>query len=132
MKVWVNGTFDVLHIGHLKMLEYSASFGELRIGIDSNKRVQELKGNDRPFNTTEDRKYFLECLKFVKDVVVFDSRQELIDLIKKYQPDYMIIGDDYRDQIVYGSEYAKKLIFFEKLPNYSTTKILNYESTSNR
>jgi D-beta-D-heptose 7-phosphate kinase/D-beta-D-heptose 1-phosphate adenosyltransferase len=132
MKVWVNGTFDILHIGHLKLLEYSASFGELRVGIDSNKRVQELKGNDRPFNTAEDRKYFLECLKFVKDVVVFDSRQELIDLVKKYQPDYMIIGDDYRDQIVYGSEFAKKLIFFEKLPNYSTTKILNYESISNR
>jgi D-beta-D-heptose 7-phosphate kinase/D-beta-D-heptose 1-phosphate adenosyltransferase len=132
MKVWVNGTFDILHIGHLKLLEYSASFGELRVGIDSNKRVQELKGNDRPFNTAEDRKYFLECLKFVKDVVVFDSRQELIDLVKKYQPDYMIIGDDYRDQIVYGSEFAKKLIFFEKIPNYSTTKILNYESISNR
>ena len=53
MKVWVNGTFDVLHVGHLKLLEYSASFGELRVGIDSDKRVQELKGNDRPFNTTE-------------------------------------------------------------------------------
>jgi len=132
MKVWVNGTFDVLHVGHLKLLEYSASFGELRVGIDSDKRVKELKGNDRPFNTTEDRKYFLECLKFVKEVVVFDSRQELIDLVKKYQPDYMIIGEDYKDQIVYGSEYAKKLIFFEKLPNYSTTKILNYESISNR
>jgi D-beta-D-heptose 7-phosphate kinase/D-beta-D-heptose 1-phosphate adenosyltransferase len=132
MKVWVNGTFDVLHVGHLKLLEYSASFGELRVGIDSDRRVQELKGNDRPFNTTEDRKYFLESLKFVKEVVVFDSREELIDLVKKYQPDYMVIGEDYRDQIVYGSEYAKNLIFFEKVPNYSTTKILNYESTSNR
>jgi len=132
MKVWVNGTFDVLHVGHLKLLEYSASFGELRVGIDSDKRVQELKGNDRPFNTTEDRKYFLESLKFVKEVVVFDSREELIDLVKKYQPDYMVIGEDYRDQIVYGSEYTKNLIFFEKVPNYSTTKILNYESTSNR
>jgi len=132
MKVWVNGTFDVLHVGHLKLLEYSASFGELRVGIDSDRRVQELKGNDRPFNTTEDRKYFLESLKFVKEVVVFDSREELIDLVKKYQPDYMVIGEDYRDQIVYGSEYTKNLIFFEKVPNYSTTKILNYESTSNR
>jgi len=132
MKVWVNGTFDVLHVGHLKLLEYSASFGELRVGIDSDRRVQELKGNDRPFNTTEDRKYFLESLKFVKEVVVFDSREELIDLVKKYQPDYMVIGEDYRDQIVYGSEYTKNLIFFEKVPNYSTTKILNYESISNR
>jgi D-beta-D-heptose 7-phosphate kinase/D-beta-D-heptose 1-phosphate adenosyltransferase len=57
-KVWTNGTFDVLHVGHLKLLEFSASFGELRVGIDSDKRVKELKGPDRPFNTTEDRKHF--------------------------------------------------------------------------
>ena len=132
MKVWVNGTFDVLHVGHLKLLEYASSFGELRVGIDTDKRVKELKGDDRPFNTTKDRKYFLESLKFIKDVVVFDSRQELINLVEEYQPDYMIIGDDYKDQIVYGSEHAKQLIFFEKIPKYSTTKILNYENNSNR
>jgi D-beta-D-heptose 7-phosphate kinase/D-beta-D-heptose 1-phosphate adenosyltransferase len=132
MKVWVNGTFDVLHIGHLKLLEFASSFGELRVGIDTDKRVKELKSPDRPFNITEDRKYFLESLKFVKEVVVFDSRQELIDLVKEYQPDYMVIGDDYKDQPVYGSEHAKQLIFFEKLPEYSTTKILNYENNSNR
>ena len=132
MKVWVNGTFDVLHIGHLKLLEFASSFGELRVGIDTDKRVKELKSLDRPFNTTENRKYFLESLKFVKEVVVFDSRQELIDLVKEYQPDYMVIGDDYKDQPVYGSEHAKQLIFFEKLPEYSTTKILNYENNSNR
>jgi len=132
MKVWVNGTFDVLHVGHLKLLEFASSFGEVRVGIDTDKRVKELKSPDRPFNTTEDRKYFLESLKFVKDVVVFDSRQELIDLVKEYRPDYMVIGDDYKDQPVYGSEHAKQLIFFEKLPKYSTTKILNYENNSNR
>ena len=55
-KVWVNGTFDVLHIGHLKLLEFASTYGELRVGIDTDKRVKELKGNDRPFNNTEDRK----------------------------------------------------------------------------
>jgi len=132
MKVWVNGTFDVLHVGHLRLLEFASRYGDLRVGIDSDKRVKELKGPDRPFNTTEDRKYFLESLKSVKEVVVFDSRQELINLVKDYQPDYMIVGDDYKDQTVYGSEHAKNLIFFQKIPEYSTTKILSYENTSNR
>lgn len=132
MRVWVNGTFDVLHVGHINLLEFAASFGEVRVGLDTDKRVKELKGENRPFNNQQDRKKMLESLKFVKEVVFFDSRQELIDSVKDYQPDIMVIGDDYRDQIVYGSEHAKKLVFFEKLPLYSTTKILNYENSSNR
>ena len=131
-KVWVNGTFDVLHVGHLKLLEYAKSFGYLTVGIDTDKRVKELKGIGRPFNNQNDRKLMLECLKFVDKVILFDSRQELIDSVKKYEPDVMVIGDDYKNQTVYGSEFAKELIFFEKIPNYSTTKILNNESISDR
>ena len=126
IKVWVNGTFDVLHVGHIKLLEFAKSFGQLRIGIDTDKRVKELKGNDRPFNNQDDRKKMLESIKFVDEVVFFDSREELINSVKKYQPDIMVVGDDYRDQPVYGSEHAKELVFFEKLPEYSSTKILNY------
>ena len=54
--------------------------------------------------------------------------RDLINCVKKYQPDYMVVGDDYRNKIIYGSEYAKELIFYEKIPNYSTTKILKYEN----
>lgn len=132
-KVWTNGTFDVLHVGHLKLLEYAASFGELTVGIDSDKRVKELKGLDRPFNNTLDRKYFLESIKFVHNVVVFNSREELINMVKEFEPDYMVIGSDYIDKPVFGSEYAKELLFFDKLEQYSTTTILNYEKDiSNR
>lgn len=125
-KVWVNGTFDVLHVGHLKLLEFASSFGKVRVGIDTDKRVKELKGVDRPFNKQGDRKFMLESLKFVDEVLFFDSREELVDCVKNYEPDFMIIGDDYKGQKVYGSEYAKKLVFFEKIPNYSSSKILNY------
>lgn len=126
MKVWVNGTFDILHVGHISLLEYASQLGTLRVGIDTDKRVKELKGHERPFNNQEDRKKMLESLRFVNDVILFDSREELIQKVKDYSPDFMIIGDDYVGQIVYGSEFAKNLIFFKKIPNYSTTKILNY------
>jgi D-beta-D-heptose 7-phosphate kinase/D-beta-D-heptose 1-phosphate adenosyltransferase len=126
MKVWVNGTFDILHIGHIKLLEFASQFGYLRVGIDTDKRVKELKGEDRPFNTQDDRKKMLESIKFVDEVVLFDSREELIENVKNFSPDIMVIGDDYKEQMVYGSEHAKKLVFFEKIPNYSSTKILNY------
>ena len=126
MKVFVNGTFDVLHVGHIKLLEYASSLGILTVAIDSDKRVKELKGNDRPFNTLEDRKYMLESIIYVDNVLTFDTREELIELVKNYSPDYMVVGDDYKDKVVYGSEYARELVFYNKLSNYSTTKILNY------
>lgn len=125
-KVWVNGTFDVLHVGHLSLLEFASQFGKLRVGIDTDKRVKELKGEDRPFNNQEDRKKMLESLKYVNDVVLFDSRQELIDSVKDYSPDIMVVGDDYKGETVFGSEHAKELIFFKKIDGYSSTKILNY------
>lgn len=128
MKVWVNGTFDILHVGHVKLLEFASQFGILRVGIDTDKRVKELKGEDRPFNNQEDRKKMLESIKYVDEVVLFDSREELIQSVKDYQPDIMVVGDDYKGEIVFGSEHAKKLVFFEKIPNYSSTKILNYYS----
>lgn len=125
-KVWVNGTFDVLHLGHVRLLEYANSLGTLRVGVDTDKRVKELKGNDRPFNSLEDRIIMLLSLKCVNDVVSFDSREEMVNLIKEWEPDYMIIGSDYVGQPIYGKEYAKELIYFDRINKYSTTKILNY------
>jgi D-beta-D-heptose 7-phosphate kinase/D-beta-D-heptose 1-phosphate adenosyltransferase len=126
MKVWVNGTFDVLHIGHIRLLEYAASLGTLRVGVDTDERVKELKGEDRPFNNIKDRVDMLLALKCVNDVKIFSSREYMIELIKEYEPDYMVVGSDYIGQPVYGSEHAKELIFFDRIPQYSTTKILNF------
>ena len=126
-------TFDVLHIGHVKLLQYAASLGTLRVGTDTDKRVKELKGPDRPYNTTQDRVDMLLALECVDSVVTFDNREEMIECIKEWKPDYMIVGDDYKDKEVIGSEWAKALLFYNKIPGHSTTKILNYaEHSSSR
>lgn len=123
-KVWVNGTFDVLHIGHIKLLEYATSLGQLRVGIDTDNRVKELKGTNRPFNSVVDRMTMLLALKSVDDVKVFDSEQELVKLVREWNPDYMVVGSDYEDKKVIGSEWAKEVIFFNRIGDYSTTKII--------
>jgi hypothetical protein len=56
----------------------------------------------------------------------FSPHATLEDLIKNLSPDFLVIGDDYKDKKIIGSVYAKNIIFFNKLPNYSTTNILNY------
>lgn len=132
-KVWVNGTFDVLHRGHLEMLEYASSLGDLTVGVDSDRRVSELKGNDRPVNSCIDRMYFLSRINGIKDIKSFDSDFELIENIRTLEPDYLVVGSDYKNKKVIGSEYAKELIFFDKIDGYSSTKIINYgKDFSNR
>ena len=131
-KVWVNGTFDVLHIGHIKLLEYASTFGSVRVGIDSDDRVREKKGDGRPYNNIEDRMEFIRGIRFVDSVVSFDSDDSLVDRIKEYEPDYMVIGDDYNQENIIGIEHIPEVMFFNKIRGKSTSSILGYDSNSNR
>ena len=122
---FTNGCFDVLHVGHIKLFQYLKSKSDkVIIGIDSDRRVKQLKGESRPINNEQDRKLMLESLSFVDQVLIFDSADELEKLVEEISPDIMIVGSDYRNKHVVGGNHAKKLEFFEKIDGYSTTRIL--------
>lgn len=129
-KIWVNGSFDILHIGHIRLLEYAASLGSVRVGIDTDERIKEKKGKDRPYNTLNDRIEFLYSLIHVDSVVAFGSNEELVEQIRNYSPDLMVIGDDYNYHNIIGVEYIPEVRFFEKIPGKSTSKILSYGKTN--
>jgi cytidyltransferase-like protein len=124
-KVWINGSFDILHIGHIKLFQYASSFGSIRVGIDSDGRIKEKKGSKRPFNNLQDRIGFLKAIKYITDIVTFDSDEELTNEIRKYTPDIMVIGNDYTYESIIGKDYIPEIKFFQKIPNKSTTQILN-------
>tara|TARA_R110000824_G_scaffold132903_5_gene295507 strand:+ start:1178 stop:1576 length:399 start_codon:yes stop_codon:yes gene_type:complete len=125
LKVFTNGCFDIIHPGHLQMLKHCAAMGEhVMVGIDSDARVKKTKGTTRPIYSEEARRTMLLSLKWVNDVVIFNSDEELTALVQEYEPDYMIVGADYRDKRVIGSEHAKILGFFERIDEYSTTDII--------
>jgi D-beta-D-heptose 7-phosphate kinase/D-beta-D-heptose 1-phosphate adenosyltransferase len=123
-KVWVNGTFDVLHIGHIKLLEFASQFGEVRVGIDTDERVKQFKGELRPINCIKDRIDFMNSIKYVNSSVSFSTDKELCDRINEWNTDIIIVGSDYKDKKVIGSHLVKEVIFFDKIDGYSSTKII--------
>jgi rfaE bifunctional protein nucleotidyltransferase chain/domain len=124
-KVFVNGAFDVLHSGHLSLLDFAGMLGgHLLVAIDTDEKIRYNKGADRPFNNLKNRKHLMSMLKPVTNVVSFNSDKELSDIIKRYEPDVMVKGSDWRGKTIVGEEYCKKVVFFERTNNESTTKTL--------
>lgn len=130
-RIIVNGTFDILHRGHLELLNFAKSQGTyLLVCIDSDRSVRELKGNSRPINSQEDRKFALDNLKCVDAVWIFDTQEELKHICKLYRPDLMVKGSDYIGKQITGSEYCNDIKFYPLVQNYSTSKII--ENINNR
>jgi len=129
--VIVNGTFDILHPGHIAMLNTARSLGNyLIVCIDTDRRVRELKGESRPINNQTDRKVMLQNLKCVDIVEFFDSEDELIKLIELYKPRVMVKGSDYRGRSVVGETYVPEVFYYDRVGEYSTTNTI--QRISNR
>jgi D-beta-D-heptose 7-phosphate kinase/D-beta-D-heptose 1-phosphate adenosyltransferase len=127
-KIWTNGCFDIVHIGHIKLFEFAKSLGDiLYVGIDDDNRIKQNKGYNRPINHQLIRKEFLSNIKNISDVFIFSNNDELKNLIKVLNIDTIVVGEDYKDKYVVGSEYCNNIIFFPKMYQISTSKIINNE-----
>lgn len=130
MKIsFVNGCFDVLHPGHIELLKYARSFGDyLIVAIDSDRKVAEMKGLERPIFSQHDRALMLKAIRYVDVVHVFDTKEDLEQLLESIQPDIMVVGSDWKGKEVVGSQYAKSVRFFDRIGGYSTTKTIQGSS----
>lgn len=124
--VWVNGCFDILHPGHVELFKVAKSLGDrLIVGVDEDEKVKKDKGEDRPINSLCFRKTMLESIKYIDVVLPFGSKLELEQLIELYSPDILLVGGDWRNGEVVGRQFAKEVKFFNRVGNYSTTKIIS-------
>ena len=122
--VFVNGTFDILHRGHLELLRYAKSLGYVLVGIDTDECIKEKKGPTRPIHNQKERKFHLENLKSVDEVIFFSSEPEFEGLIKSLKPDIIIVGSDWKEKSTIKTYYDGELIFFDRIEEYSTTKTI--------
>lgn len=124
-RIVVNGTFDILHRGHIELLNFAKGLGDyLLVCLDSDALVSYKKGLDRPINNQWDRMLMLKNLKAVDDVWIFNSDLELEDQLREYKPNVMVKGSDYRNKPIVGEEYCYSIVFFERLNDYSTTNTI--------
>ena len=122
--VWCNGTFDILHPGHIELFKVGASLGKkLIVATDTDEKIRKDKGAFKPVNNLCDRISMLQAIKYIDEVLYFNDRKELEGLIKLYMPDILLLGDDWKGGDVVGKEYAKEVRFLPRL-NYSTTDII--------
>ena len=127
--VFTNGCFDLLHVGHIKYLSQAKDLGDiLIIGLNSDKSVKKLKGNNRPINSFEDRAKLLAALKSVDLVIMFEE-QTPENLIKEIIPDVLVKGGDYNIEEIVGYQtvidnggQVKTLSFYD---GYSSTNYID-------
>jgi D-beta-D-heptose 7-phosphate kinase/D-beta-D-heptose 1-phosphate adenosyltransferase len=122
--VFTNGCFDIIHIGHLKLLNYCKTLGDILVlGINSDSSIKKLKGENRPINCIEDRVKFLDLLNIVDYIVIFDELTP-IEILKNLKPTFLVKGGDYTVENVIGKEYVNKVIICDLVPDKSTTNII--------
>ena len=123
--IFVNGTFDLLHPGHVSLLNWAKSLGDyLVVGIDTDDRVKEKKGSTRPIYNQTDRGIMLVSMSAVDEVRYFDSDESLENLVKEVKPDIIVVGSDWKGKTIIGSYYAAELKFFDRIEEYATTKTI--------
>ena len=127
--VFTNGCFDLLHVGHIRYLAQAKKLGDfLIIGLNSDSSVKELKGEDRPINSFEDRATLLSAIESVDLVIMFEE-QTPENLIKDIVPDILVKGGDYNIEDIIGYQtvmqnggQVKTLSFYD---GYSSTNYIN-------
>ncbi len=127
--VFTNGCFDIIHPGHIYLLEKACSLGDfLFVGLNTDDSVSRLKGSSRPVNSLDVRIKVLCALSFVDAVIPFEQDTPL-ELIEHLLPDILVKGGDYTPDTVVGNDVVKqsggKTVIIPLLDGWSTSSIIS-------
>ena len=127
--VFTNGCYDLIHSGHIDLLSNSKSKGDkLIVGLNSDRSVKNLKGNDRPIQNFDDRAIILDAINSVDMVVGFDDNTP-DKIIKELLPNILIKGGDYSIDNVVGADtvisHGGSVEIIDLIPDKSTSSLID-------
>ncbi len=122
-RVITYGTYDLLHWGHVNLLRRAREMGDYLIVALSDDNFNRIKHKES-YHSYEERKLVLESIRFVDLVIPESSWEQKIDDIKKYQVDTFVIGDDWKGEFDFLSEYCE-VVYLPRTDGISTTQIKN-------
>ena len=128
--IFTNGCFDIIHSGHISLLEKAKAIGDILIvGLNADSSVKKLKGNTRPINKEKDRATVLSAIEMVDKVIIFkeDTPHEILKFIR---PDVLVKGADYKHSKIVGTEFAKKTVRIKLIKGQSTSQIIKKLKTT--
>lgn len=128
MIVFTNGCFDILHRGHVDLLQRARSLGtKLFVGLNSDSSVRRIKGAGRPFYSEEDRKAVLLGLRSVDEVVIFDELTPE-KLIHRLKPDILVKGGDWKPEEIVGADFVRasggKVVSLPLVDGFSSSSMI--------
>lgn len=116
------GTFDLLHYGHIKLLQRAKAKGDyLIVALSTDEFNSEMKGKVTYFSY-EERKHLLEAIRYVDLVIPEENWEQKINDVKEFKVDTFVMGDDWKGKFDFLKEYCD-VVYLERTPGISTTKI---------
>ncbi len=117
------GAFDLLHAGHVLMLEEAKEQCDwLVVGLQTDPSIDREEKNS-PIQELKERQIQLSAIKFVDEVIVYETEKDLIELLKKVKPDVRVIGADHKGKKFTGWELPIELYFNSRNHTYSTSEL---------
>jgi rfaE bifunctional protein nucleotidyltransferase chain/domain len=123
--VFTNGCFDILHVGHIRLLTAARDLGAaLIVGVNSDSSVMRLKGPTRPIFNQDERMELLLALRCVNYTTIFNE-DDPYNIIKYIEPDVLVKGGDWTIETTIGHDIVPKTVIIPVEKGYSTTNIIN-------
>ena len=116
--------FDLLHAGHILMLEDAKNQCDyLIVGLQTDPTIDRPDSKNKPIQSYEERYIQLSAVKYIDEIIEYSTEDELYQLLKKMNPDVRILGSDYKNKSFTGDDLDIKIYYHKRDHNYSSSKL---------